>query len=257
MTSWSVGGLGPERGRSRGRRGAVIGAASGVLSLAVTIGALVAFPGVGGAKSTTTTTISRSVTQKARAALLKQSDLPAGWTTSAPASGPIHGSPLSKPLVSCIGASKGLAALKPVQVSSPNFTSSDKKYAVEDIVSSFATAAQAKAVAKTLADAKTPGCMNSIGSAALQQSIQREAGSGATVGTITISPFPAGSLSKGQSGFIVSIPISTGGQTLTITSAQIDFAKGKLSQQLTFNGNGSAFPSLLELHLIKTAAARL
>jgi hypothetical protein len=231
--------------------------ATGVLSLIVVVGAVVAAPAVAGAKSTTTTTISRSVTQKARAALLKQSDLPAGWVATSAASAAGRGSPLSKPLVSCIGASKSLASLKPVQVSSPDYTSSDKKYAVEDIVSSYATAAQAKAVSKALANTKTPGCMNSIGSAALQQTIQHEAGSGATVGTITISPFPAGALSKGQSGFVVTIPISTGGQSLTISSAQIDFAKGKLSQQLTFNGNGSAFPSLLELHLIKTAAARL
>ena len=43
---------------------------------------------------------------------------------------------------------------------------------------------------------------------------------------------------------------------LTVSSTQVDFVSGALLQQITFNGNGSAFPPVLEEQLLSTMQAR-
>src|ERR1019366_4238530 len=54
--------------------------------------------------------------------------------------------------------------------------------AVEDSVSVYASAAQAQTEYAALASSKTTGCMNSVASSALQENMQKEAGSTTTVG---------------------------------------------------------------------------
>ena len=39
---------------------------------------------------------------------------------------------------------------------------------------------------------------------------------------------------------------------LTVTSTQVDFVSGSLLHQVTFNGNGAAFPAVLEEELLAT-----
>ena len=48
-----------------------------------------------------------------------------------------------------------------------------------------------------------------------------------------------------MTGFTVSIPIARDGRVLTVTSTQVDFVSGALLHQVTFNGNGAAFPAPL------------
>jgi hypothetical protein len=43
---------------------------------------------------------------------------------------------------------------------------------------------------------------------------------------------------------------------LTVTSTQVDFVSGALLHQVTFNGNGAAFPAPLEEQLLAAAQAR-
>jgi hypothetical protein len=92
--------------------------------------------------------------------------------------------------------------------------------------------------------------MGMLGAAPLQTSVQAEAGPGATIDSISISPLPAGAAERDQTGFMVKIPLTLHGKNLTITSTQIDFQKGKLLQQLTFNGNGAPFTPLEQVHLL-------
>jgi hypothetical protein len=54
----------------------------------------------------------------------------------------------------------------------------------------------------------------------------------------------------------VTIPLVSGGLQLTITSTAIQFVRGRFVHQLTFNGNGVAFPPLLQLRLTHQAEAR-
>ena len=207
-------------------------------------------------KATTTTTVPHAVATEAKSALLTLAAFPSGWLATSSVSGPSRIAPVSKQLASCLGAPKKLAAVKPVTYSSPDFTNSSKTLAVEDDVSVYSSAGQAKAAHAAVASSKTPTCMNSLGSSALRSSIQQEAGSGTTVGTVSITALPSGTVHEGESGFEVSIPLKADGKQLEITSVQVDFVKGALTQQLTFNGNGTAFPALLEVQLLQAAMSR-
>jgi hypothetical protein len=98
--------------------------------------------------------------------------------------------------------------------------------------------------------------MNRIGSQALRASVQNQAGSGATVGNVTIAALAPDSYLPGQTGYTVTIPLVSGGRQLTITSTAIEFVRGRFVHQLTFNGNGVTFPALLQVHLTQLAEAR-
>jgi hypothetical protein len=190
------------------------------------------------------------------AALLRLSDLPTGWKAGSSAAAPTRVTPWSPKLASCVGISKRLAAVAPIKVNSPDFTSADEVDAVEDSVSVYASAAQAKAEYAALASSRTTGCMHSVISPVLQKNMQKEAGSTTTVGVVNFAGLPAGAAALHLTGFIVTIPIARGGRVLTVTSTQVDFVAGTLLHQVTFNGNGAAFPAPLEEQLLTTVEAR-
>ena len=187
---------------------------------------------------------------------LTLSDLPSGWVSGGPAAAPTRLSPWSTQLASCVGVPARLAAVAPAKVTSPDFSSADKTLTVQDSVSEYGTAAQARADSAAMSSPKTPACMNSIGSAALQASIQQRAGSGATVGTVTIAALPTTWHAEHVSGFTVTIPLVSAGRQLTITSTEVGFVRGAVVHQVTFNGNGAAFPGLLEARLVETVQNR-
>jgi hypothetical protein len=128
--------------------------------------------------------------------------------------------------------------------------------AVEDSVSVYASAAQAQTEYAALASSKTTGCMNSVASSALQENMQKEAGSTTTVGVVSFAGLPAGAAALHLTGFTVTIPIARSGRVLTVTSSQVDFVSGALLHQVTFNGNGAAFPAPLEEQLLTTVEVR-
>lgn len=196
-----------------------------------------------------------TVKAKAERSLLHLSDLPSGWV-SGTAVAASHASPWSKQLATCVGVPSDIASIKPTKLSSPDFSSADRTAAVEDSVTVYPNAADAKAAFRSLSSAKTPRCMNRIGSQALRTSVQDEAGSGATVGTIDIAALAPGSYLPGQTGYTVTIPLVSGGRQLTIISTAIEFVRGRFLHQLTFNGNGVTFPALLQVHLTQVVEAR-
>ena len=198
---------------------------------------------------------SAAVKTQAEQSLVHASDLPAGWI-SAGAVATSRTSPWSKPLAGCVGVPSRIVRIEPTKLSSPSFGSADHTAAVEDSVSVYPTAADARAAFQAMANGKTPGCMNRIGSQALRASVQNEAGSGATVGTVSIAKLAAGSYLPGQTGYTVTIPLVSGDRQLTIISTAIQFVHGRFVHQLTFNGNGVAFPTLLQVHLTQLAEAR-
>jgi hypothetical protein len=199
--------------------------------------------------------LSPAVKAQAERSLVHASDLPSGWI-SAGAVATSHTSPWSKSLAGCVGVPSHVAKIVPTKLSSPSFGSADHTAAVEDSVTVYPTAADAKAAFLAMADGKTPGCMNRIGGQALRASVQNEAGSDATVGDVSIAKLAPGSYLRGQTGYTVTIPLTSGGRQLTITSTAIEFVRGRFVHQLTFNGNGVAFPSLLQVHLTQLAEAR-
>lgn len=189
-------------------------------------------------------------------ALLQLSDLPSGWAAGQTPSGPTRVSPWSSGLASCVGIPAKIAAVAPTKVDSPDFTSADQVFAVEDSVSVFPSKAVARAEYAAMASSRTAGCMNRVAASALQSSMQHEAGSGTTVGGVSFAGLPAAAAASHMAGFTVTIPIARGGRVLTVTSTQVDFVAGPLLHQVTFNGNGSAFPAQLEEQLLATAHGR-
>ena len=151
---------------------------------------LVLLAGAGPAGATGTGHASKppTPTQEAKAVLLTLAEMPAGWVATPVGSGPSHTAPLSEPMVKCIRVSSSVATVKPLKVSSPDFTAPDHSAAVEDSASVYATVAQATSAYKAMANRRTPSCMGSLGAAALQTSIQAEAGHGAVVDSISIGP---------------------------------------------------------------------
>lgn len=196
-----------------------------------------------------------AVKAQAVRSLVHASDLPAGWITAG-AVASNRTSPWSKQLAGCVGVPSRIARIVPSKFSSPSYGSPDHTAAVEDSVSVYPTAAEAKSAFHAMANGKTPGCMNRVGGQALRTSVQNEAGSGATVGNISIAALAPGSYLPGQTGYTVTIPLASGGRQLTISSTAIEFVRGRFVHQLTFNGNGVAFPTLLQVHLTQLAEAR-
>jgi hypothetical protein len=191
--------------------------------------------------------------EEAKAVLLTQADMPSGWVATPVGKGPTHIAPLSETMARCIRVSSSVATVKPLKVSSPDFTAPDHTAAVEDSASVYATVAQASAAYKAMANRRTPSCMASLGAAALQTSIEAEAGHGAVVDSISIGPLATGSLPAHETGFNVHIPLTLHGKNLTIDSTQVDFQRGAVLQQLTFNGNGAPFTPLEQVHLLQIA----
>jgi hypothetical protein len=208
------------------------------------------------ATTSTTSAVSSKTAALGTAALLQLSDLPSGWTSGSSAVSPTRVTPWSSKLAKCVGVPAQVAKAAPTKVSSPDFTSADQVDAVEDSVSVYPSAAQAQAEYAALASSKTTGCMNSVASLALQKNMQKEAGSATTVGVVSFAGLPAGAAALHMTGFTVSIPIARSGRVLTVTSTQVDFVSGALLHQVTFNGNGAAFPAPLEEQLLAAAQAR-
>lgn len=234
-----------------------------VFLVAVMAGFLAAAVGGGGslavaasrASGSGSTKLPAAVRAQAERSLVHPSDLPAGWVAGS-AVAASRTSPWSKQLAGCVGVPSRIAKIEPTKFSSPSYGSADHTAAVEDSVSVYPNAADARAAFQAMANGKTPGCMNRIGSQALRESVQSEAGSGATVGAVSIAALAPGSYLRGQTGYTVTIPLVSGNRQLTITSTAIEFAHGRFVHQLTFNGNGVAFPSLLQVHLTQLAEAR-
>ncbi|HEY5384219.1 MAG TPA: hypothetical protein VIJ56_03230 [Acidimicrobiales bacterium] len=208
------------------------------------------------ATTSATSAVSSKTAALGTAALLRLSDLPSGWTSGSSAASPTRVTPWSSKLAKCVGVPAQVAKAAPTKVNSPDFTSADQVDAVEDRVSVYPSATQAQAEYAALASSKTTGCMNSVASLALQKNMQKEAGSTTTVGVVSFAGLPAAAAALHMTGFTVSIPIARGGRVLTVTSTQVDFVSGALLHQVTFNGNGAAFPAPLEEQLLAAAQAR-
>jgi hypothetical protein len=62
---------------------------------------------------------------------------------------------------------------------------------------------------------------------------------------------------KGATGFRITIPFTTQGQSLSVNILVAYAIEGSLGQEINFNANGSAFPTALSQSLTATAVGRL
>jgi hypothetical protein len=219
---------------------------------AVSVVALVAVLGVLPAGASTS-----AMTAQAKKDLLARSDMPKGWYTES------GGTPTKQALYptggshgeQCLGEPAGLPTTVPPEVDSPYYSSEDGSLEVQESISIFANAAQAKASFNTFASAKVAPCLAAVFN-------QAPAPKGGKLGTVTVSP-PLGPMyGPHTNGFVVLTPAALQGATYTINTTAVYFVRGNLGQQLRFTiyrnpGSNADYPASVIRHLTKVAQERL
>ncbi|HVT42446.1 MAG TPA: hypothetical protein VHD39_05635 [Acidimicrobiales bacterium] len=198
----------------------------------------------------------------AKKALLVKADLPAGWigqgkvtTSKVDTAGTFPG---EDQLAACLGVPKSALGTNTPSATSPNFQDKDGTGFVQDNVSVFSSASSAARSYRTIANTKVPSCLNTAyQDPAAKAQLEGAAGSGVTLGAISVTPAPAAILIPHSTGFTVSFDATEQGVTAHSAVTLVSMVRGKLGSQLTFTavGNGSLSTSL-ERHLISVAYGR-
>jgi hypothetical protein len=201
-----------------------------------------------------------AATAQARGHLLVLSDMPRGWTTekgSNSASGS-NSFPGAKQLAACIGVPAKLVASNPPEVDSPYFESKNGSLEVQDSISVFPSLKIAEAQLTAIENAKAPSCMTALVNAApFRSQLASASGSGATIGTITVTRAAAANYAKGATALTLTIPITDQGVSISAKITEVFFIKGNLGQQISFNSYDAAFPPSLSRNLTAAAERRL
>jgi hypothetical protein len=231
-------------GARRTIRGAALAGAaiSMALSLALSLGA-----GPAGAKGT-----SPALTQD-KTKLLKLSDMPTGWTSSANPNSNGGGFPGQAQLAACIGVPTSTITLNPPNVNSPSFGDKAQSQMVSENISVFSSSAVAQRELAAVTSAKTPACYARILNGTLKSQLAQGFGAGSTIGKITVKKASAGR----AAGFGASFTVVYQGVSVPLTLTTLFAVKGAEGMQLQFTGIGKQFPSSLEKHLTTLSVGRL
>ncbi len=195
---------------------------------------------------------------QAKKFLLTLSDMPKGWKTEKGSGDNGSGSfPGAAQLASCIGVPSKLINANPPEVDSPYFENKSGSLEVQDSVSIFGSAKLAKAELSTMANPNTPSCMATVMNGPFKSKLGGSGANGTKVGTIAVTRLAPGTFRSGTTGFVVSIPVSDQGVSLTAVVELVFYVKGKFGQQLAFNSYGSPFPAATANSLTSTALNRL
>jgi hypothetical protein len=190
--------------------------------------------------------------------LLVLSDMPTGWkAVKGSSGGGSNNFPGAKQLAGCIGVAPKLIGSNPPEVDSPTFEDTDDSHEVQDSISLFGSAKVAKAEFGAMSNTKTPACMTTLMNGTFKNKIAASAGSGTTIGDISVTRASPATFAQGATGFSITIPFTTQGQSLSVNILVAYAIKGSLGQEINFNANGSAFPTALSKSLTATALGRL
>jgi hypothetical protein len=199
---------------------------------------------------------------RAEAAVLRLSDLPAGWTA-----GPHTKSPsvpgLDKRLAACLGV--GVALLNennPTTADSPDFSDVNGGE-ITNSVGYEATAGRAHQVTAVLRSPKMGPCLNSALRSFLSFSLSHPAtpsqsvpaGIGLGASTITLLPFP--NTADATVAYRFAVPIEGAGSPLTVYGDFVFAVKGRAGTVLTVEGQGAPPDRSLEQKLLSTVVSRL
>ncbi|HLN16131.1 MAG TPA: hypothetical protein VK277_05170 [Acidimicrobiales bacterium] len=200
---------------------------------------------------------SSQVTQ-AKKYLLVLSDMPKGWKTEKGTGGGGPSQvPGAKQLASCLGISAKLINENAPTANGPYYENGDGSLEVQDSVTVFPSAQNAKANLAALGNPKTPGCMTTFMNTPKIKAVFAGGQKGTTIGTITVAATSPAVYGANTAGFTMSLPITSQGISLVGHIAIVYFLKGKLGQQLNFNAYGRTFPTSFASHLMVVAKQRL
>lgn len=219
----------------------------------VVVAVLVAVPGVAAGAN------SSSAIATAKKHLLTVAAMPKGWKVekgSTFSAGSNNNVPGAKQLAACIGVPSGLITANPPSENSPYFQNKDQSLEVQDNVSVFPSAANARAQYAAISNAKTPACFDQlVDTPSFRSQMAASAGSGTTVGTVTVTKVSG--LPKHSAGFVLTVPLTSSGGSLTFKSAQVFTIKGNLGHQISFNSYNATFPRSLMSQLTSKAQRTL
>jgi hypothetical protein len=198
---------------------------------------------------------SQSQLAQARKALLVLSDMPAGWvkTKSDNSSNNVGNAELAR----CLGVSLALVNESPPSVNSPQFQNRQGTLMVNDTVTVFPSKKNAEAELAIASNPKMPHCMTQVASGPLKDKLFGKIPKGTSIGTPLVSPTAASAFGATVPGYSLSVPVTSGGQTVNVTVTQLYAIKGVLGQQVTFNSAGSPFSVAAEQRVMSEAVGRL
>jgi len=206
-----------------------------------------------------TNTHSAAELAKSKKALLVLSDLPKGWTSSKSSNNNNSPFPGAAQLASCIGVPTSVIAYNAPSVSSPEFNSKNQLLTAGDSVQVYPSSKAALADFSSLANAKTPSCMTSDlnGSGRSEFDTQIGAGTGTSIGTVTVTRTPESDYAPHTTNFTMYVPVTTKGVTVNLELVFVDFVRGKEEQSVTLIAAESTFPTSLARHLTTVADGRI
>jgi hypothetical protein len=216
-----------------------------VLSLGLSLG--LAAGDAGASKSSTSAALAHAKKQ-----LLKLSDMPKGWTSSK--SEDVGGSfPGQNELATCIGVPPSTIKLNPPSTNSPEFSNKDQTETVDDSIDVFTSTKVAKSQYDAMTNPKTPACFAQILNGIDKQQLTSSFGSGATVGTITVTrPSSPRKTSALELGFTV----VSQGVSVPVKLLEIFALEGTEGLDVGFSSIGTSFPTSLSKHLTTVALDR-
>lgn len=199
---------------------------------------------------------------RAEAAVLRLSDLPAGWSA-----GPHTGSPnvpgLDERLATCLGVSVGLLNDKdPTTADSPDF-SNVSGGEISNSVGYEATVGRARQVIAVLRSPKMGPCLNSALRTFLTFSLSHPASpsqsvpAGISLGPSTTTRLPFPLTGDATVAYRFDVPIEGAGAPLTVYGDFVFSARGRAGTVLTFESQGAPPDAALERKLVATVVDRL
>jgi hypothetical protein len=195
----------------------------------------------------------------AQAAVLTQSDLPTGWTGRPHKE--VNDAALNAELAGCLNVPLALINRdKPTSVHADDFEDPSGRLEVDNTVGVEVTAAQANALLAIYQKPQMPDCLQKALTTRLEKSLSStptSAGGGARVGQVKVATLDFPTVGQSHVAYRVTIPVTVQGQTVEITIDAVTFVKGRAGTSLTFQGNGQAFPTAMEVELAKVVEGRM
>ena len=205
------------------------------------------------------TTSRKAEVALAREALVVHSDFPNGWTTSPYNSS--GGTPGLKQIATCLHVPVSVVNYNPPEANSPYFNDAATGVQAQDSVDVFPNVKTGAQQFNLFASAKSLGCFVEVfNSPAIKSLFTRQIGKGSRVGTITGTELARPALSNESNAFVVRIPGTYRGVTLTIELEVVTIMSKSLTEgaQMTFDYSSNArFPASLISHLEAITVERL
>jgi hypothetical protein len=193
-----------------------------------------------------------------RTALLRLTDLPAGWSAIRRPNGPKTPG-IDKELVACLHTSLPLIKHDRAKVSAPEFSNVDHGV-VESELTYEVSRAQVVSDFAVLQNPQLPSCLAKAFAAVFALGIKQSSDSslsGITLGTTRTSTVPVPPVGDQRLGYRVLLPLTDAADQINAYFDLIAVHKGRVAAVFLFESTGAAFSGTEEAHLTTRVVGRL